>query len=182
MRQSKRKAELLHSRSGRGPNGEIYGGTSYGGNVFKYVKGKGFTDLGQVWPAKQSVRSLAINKNVLFAGLGSKAELVAWNLTTKKKQSILPAKYHSQTSVLDLKLAGGILFAKVDPDKKILTFDANTFAFLGEFHALPKRFLNYLWTESRFILQRTTTFIARMYLRAERKRLMEHLRERKPFP
>ncbi|EIJ80386.1 hypothetical protein PB1_08502 [Bacillus methanolicus PB1] len=115
----------------------IYGSSSSGGNVFKYTKGKGFTNYGQIIPGKKLARSLAYSSasQTLFIGLGAKAELAAWNLKTNKKLPILPKKYKGETSVYDLDAANNLLFAKLEPSKKILFFDAKTYRFLGELPA-----------------------------------------------
>ncbi|MDE3840245.1 hypothetical protein C0966_12945 [Bacillus methanolicus] len=116
---------------------DIYGSSSSGGNVFKYSKGKGFTNYGQIIPGKKLARSLAYSSasQTLFVGLGAKAELAAWNLKTNKKIPILPEKYKGETSVYDLDTANNLLFAKLEPSKKILLFDAKTYKFLGELPA-----------------------------------------------
>ncbi|RDU37738.1 hypothetical protein DRW41_07880 [Neobacillus piezotolerans] len=119
------------------PDGTIYGSGSPNGNVFSYKPGQGFTDLGQVLPDKKLARSVAYNEktNTLFVGVGAKAQLVAWNLATNKKQAILPAAYQGETSVYDLDEENGFLFAKLEPSKKILVFNSSTYAFLGELPA-----------------------------------------------
>jgi streptogramin lyase len=116
---------------------DIYGSSSSGGNVFKYTKGKGFTNYGQIIPGKKLARSLAYSSSsrTLFIGLGAKAELVAWDLKTNKKRAILPEKYKRETSIYDLDAINDLLFAKLEPSKKILLFDTKTYRFLGELPA-----------------------------------------------
>lgn len=118
-------------------SGVVFGSTSTDGSIFRYEAGKGFTDLGQVLSGKTHARSLAYNEqtNTLFAGVGAKAQLVAWNLTTNQKKSILPEKYQGETSVYDLDEEHGLLFAKLEPSKKILVFDSETFEFKKELPA-----------------------------------------------
>lgn len=118
-------------------SGVVFGSTSTDGKVFRYEAGKGFTDLGQVLEEKTLARSLAYNEqtNTLFAGVGAKAQLVAWNLTTNQKESILPKKYQGETSVYDLDEENGLLFAKLEPSKKILVFDSQTLEFKKEISA-----------------------------------------------
>ncbi|EWG09998.1 hypothetical protein [Cytobacillus firmus] len=130
------KGTSIHDLEAAG-SGTVFGSTSPNGSVFKYETGKGFTDLGQVLSGKTLARSLAYNEetNTLFAGVGAKAQLVAWNLTTNKKQSILPGKYQGETSVYDLDEENGLLFAKLEPSKKILVFDSRTYAFKEEIPA-----------------------------------------------
>jgi WD40 repeat protein len=116
---------------------DIYGSSSTDGNVFKYTKETGFTNYGQIIPGKKLARSLAYSSDsqTLFIGLGAKAELVAWNLNTNQKIPILPEKYKEETSVYDLDATDDLLFAKLEPSKKILLFDAKTYQFLGELPA-----------------------------------------------
>jgi hypothetical protein len=118
-------------------DGTVFGSSSYGGNVFRYIEGKGFKDLGQVSPGKKLARSLAYSdeNKTLFVGLGSKADLVAWNQTTNKKKAILPSKYKNETSIYDLDEEKGVLFAKLEPSKKILLFNSKSYAFIGELDA-----------------------------------------------
>lgn len=130
------KGTSIHDLEAVG-NGVVFGSSSPNGNVFRYETGKGYTDLGQVLSGKTLARSLAHNEETktLFVGLGAKAQLVAWNLTTNKKQSILPAKYQGETSVYDLDEENGLLFAKLEPSKKLLVFDSHTFKFMKELPA-----------------------------------------------
>jgi hypothetical protein len=118
-------------------DGTVFGSSSYGGNVFRYIERKGFKDLGQVSVGKKLARSLAYSdeSKTLFVGLGSKAELVAWNQTTNKKKAILPKKYQNETSIYDLDEEKGVLFAKLEPSKKILLFNSKSYAFIGELDA-----------------------------------------------
>jgi streptogramin lyase len=130
------KGTSIHDLEAAGA-GVVFGSSSPNGNVFKYEAGKGFTDLGQVLSGKTLARSLAYNKetNTLFAGVGAKAQLVAWNLTSNIKQNILPESYLEETSVYDLDEVNGLLFAKLEPSKKILVFDSRTLAFKKEIPA-----------------------------------------------
>ncbi|MFO1444370.1 hypothetical protein KDN24_14415 [Bacillus sp. Bva_UNVM-123] len=75
-------------------DGNIYGSTSYEGGLFKYSNGK-FQNLGQASKGKTIGRSLAYEPktNTMFIGVGANADLIAWNLKTNVKKSILPEKY-----------------------------------------------------------------------------------------
>lgn len=117
-------------------NGNVYGSTSYEGGLFKYSGGK-FQNLGQAASGKTIGRSLAYDPktNTMFVGVGANADLIAWNLTTNVKKSILPSQYKGATSVYDLDQAGGVLFAKLENKNTILMFDAKTNVFKGELTA-----------------------------------------------
>ncbi|WP_227937224.1 WD40 repeat domain-containing protein [Alkalihalobacillus deserti] len=118
----------------------IFGGTSYGGDVFKYNPSSGVQHLGQAVKGKNSVRSVAIDEKnqILFAGVGSNASLIAWNLNTGSKKEILPQNYRNESFVYDLNVEGGLVFAKLQTSRKMLLFDVETQAFLGEFPALSR--------------------------------------------
>ncbi|QED49649.1 WD40 repeat domain-containing protein [Cytobacillus dafuensis] len=117
-------------------DGHIYGSTSYEGGLFKYSNGN-FQNLGQASKGKMIGRSLAYNPktHTMFVGVGANADLIAWNLKTNEKKSILPAKYKNITSIYDLDQAGGVLFAKLEKQNKILMFDAQSYKFKGELNA-----------------------------------------------
>lgn len=118
-------------------DGNIYGSTSYEGGLFKYSNGK-FQNLGQASKGKTIGRSLAYDpkSNTMFVGVGANADLIAWNLKTNVKKSILPDEYKKKaTSIYDLDQAGGVLFAKLEKHDIILMFDAATYKFKGELKA-----------------------------------------------
>ncbi|MCD7034485.1 hypothetical protein LRR81_09565 [Metabacillus sp. GX 13764] len=106
-------------------NNRLFGVTSYGGRVFSYSEGKGFSSLGRVVDGKQYARSVVYDEtqNVLYAGVGSPASLIKWNLNTGEKTDILPSEYTSSASVYDLDLVNGKLFAKMEGSSTMLVFD-----------------------------------------------------------
>ncbi|WP_313892639.1 hypothetical protein [Psychrobacillus sp.] len=114
----------------------IYGSTAPNGKVFKFEKGK-FTTLGAATGVQKNARSIALQKgsNRLFVGSGSKASLIVWDLKTNAKKEILPPAYKKESDVYDLDFAGGYIFAKVSPSKKVLVFEASTNKFLKELPA-----------------------------------------------
>lgn len=94
-----------------GKNGEVFGATYPGCRVFRYHPKDGFTDLanGPLVAGENYVRSLAFDakRNVLYAGVGSHAHLIAINLTTKEKKEVLPAKYQDREFVYGLEIVKG---------------------------------------------------------------------------
>lgn len=94
-----------------GKNGEVFGATYPGCRLFRYHPKDGFTDLanGPLVAGENYVRSLAFDtkRNILYAGVGSHAHLVAINLTTKEKKEILPAKYQDREFVYSLEMVKG---------------------------------------------------------------------------
>ncbi|WP_245823484.1 hypothetical protein [Metabacillus halosaccharovorans] len=114
----------------------VYGVTSNEGKAFKYEEGKGFYDYGTIVSGKKDAKSVAYaSNNTLFAGIGSPVDLIAFDLKTKKKQSILPSKYKGEKSIQSLDVVDNLLFVKVNPSAKILYFDVNSKKYLGEFPA-----------------------------------------------
>lgn len=115
----------------------LYGGNSYSGSVFSFKEGVGFSDLGQMATGKQFVRSVAVHERTqtLFAGIGSKAELISYDLRTGLKQNILPEQYREESYVYDLDIVDDLLFAKLNPTQKIVVFDIYTWEVVGEFPA-----------------------------------------------
>ncbi|TFD97095.1 hypothetical protein [Jeotgalibacillus sp. R-1-5s-1] len=118
-------------------DGVVYGSTSPDGSLFKYTAADGFKHLGQVQTGKSLARSLAWNEaaDTLFTGVGAKADLIAWNMKTGKRTSILPEKYKTETSVYDLDEEEGYLFARMETSKKILVFDSESYQFIKELPA-----------------------------------------------
>lgn len=105
----------------------LFGVTSYGGRVFYYNQNQGFTDLGPVMSGRQYARSVVYdsNENTLYIGVGSPAALVKWDLTTNEKEDILEYD-RSSSSVYDLNLVDGQLFAKMEGTNEILHYDLET--------------------------------------------------------
>lgn len=114
----------------------VYGVTSNEGKAFKYEEGKGFYDYGTIVSGKKDAKSVAYaSNNTLFAGIGSPVDLIAFDLNSKKKQSILPSQYKGEKSIQSLDVVDNLLFVKVNPTAKILYFDVNSKKYLGEFPA-----------------------------------------------
>ncbi|MET3726810.1 uncharacterized protein YjdB [Fictibacillus halophilus] len=99
-----------------GKDGKIYGGTYPRAKAFQYDPATGFTDYGTMAAGEEYVRSVEYNAdtNTLYAGVGSHAHLIKYNLTTGEKVDILPAEYASSKSVYDMDIEGGKLFARVE--------------------------------------------------------------------
>lgn len=110
-------------------DGVIYGTAAYGGSVFQYDS---LTDellnYGQVSYKKEFAKSVAYDQenNALFIGVGSKADLVKFDLKTKKKTAFLPNEYKDDKYVRDIRLIGDKLFARMEPSNRLVIFDRNT--------------------------------------------------------
>lgn len=114
-----------------GLNGKVYGGTYGGGYVFDYTPATGFTQLGgQVEPGELYVRNIAYDpaQNVLYAGIGSHAHLIKYELNTGTKTDILPPAYADKEFVYMVDVVGDKVFAKLSPGFDTLVIDKTTLA------------------------------------------------------
>ncbi len=110
-------------------DGIIYGSTAYGGSVFKYDSSTGeLENFGQALYKKEFAKSIAYDQeaDVLYVGVGSKADLVKIDLKTKKKTAFLPNEYKDDKYVRDIKFIGGKIFARMDPSNRLVAFDKET--------------------------------------------------------
>ncbi|PGT82180.1 hypothetical protein [Bacillus sp. AFS040349] len=114
----------------------LFGVTSYGGRVFYYNQNQGFKDLGTVLSGRQYARSVEYDQseNTLYIGVGSPAALIKWNLTTNEKVNLLDYD-RTSSSVYDLNLVDGQLFAKMEETNEILHFDLETDEMVHRFDA-----------------------------------------------
>lgn len=122
----------------------LYGVTSYGGNVFYHNSAEGFVNLGKALDGAKYARSIVVDSanNVLYVGVGSPAALIKWDLKTGEKVNILPSEYENASSVYDLDLVNGNLFAKLEGQSVIV-----------QFNTLEDRAVNVLEANSRGVSQ-----------------------------
>lgn len=116
-------------------DGVVYGSTAYGGSVFKYDSHLNeLVNFGQVSYKKEFAKSLAYDKekDVLYVGVGSKADLVKFDLKTKQKTNFLPDDYKNDKYVRDIRLIGNELFARMDPSNRLVVFDKETLEKIDE--------------------------------------------------
>ncbi|AZB44599.1 hypothetical protein CEF21_21200 [Bacillus sp. FJAT-42376] len=118
----------------------LYGVSANEGKLFSYTAGKGFKDLGTVAAGKKDGKSVEADdaNRQLFIGTGSPAQLVSYDLRSGKKQNMLPAKYQSQKQIDAINVAGGSVFVKLNPENKLLIFDAKSKKLTGELAATSK--------------------------------------------
>jgi hypothetical protein len=116
--------------------GRIYGGTFPSGKVFQYdPETNEFRDYGQIIEGQQYARSLAVNKDKLYVGLGTNgANLVEVDIHTGEKVEIpLPEKYAKGTNVYDIDVVHNKMFARVTGSSNtILVFDLKTMKIVDE--------------------------------------------------
>ncbi|WNS75220.1 WD40 repeat domain-containing protein [Bacillus sp. DTU_2020_1000418_1_SI_GHA_SEK_038] len=110
-------------------DGVIFGSTAYGGSLFKYDSHMDeLVNFGQVLYRKEFAKSIAYDqeKDTLYIGVGSKADLVKFDLKTKKKTAFLPEEYKDDKYVRDIRLIGNELYARMDPSNRLVVFDKET--------------------------------------------------------
>ncbi|GGD82545.1 hypothetical protein [Paenibacillus nasutitermitis] len=110
-----------------GPSGSVFIGSFPNSKLMKYTPESGFTQLGSspLVGSEQYVRSVAYDptNNIVYAGVGSHAHLIKYNVSTGVSTSVLPASYSSEQFVYNLDIEGGKLFARVLPSYKTIVFD-----------------------------------------------------------
>jgi hypothetical protein len=106
------------------PDGVVYGGTYPGGRVFSYDPATGTQrDYGVAVAGEQYVRSIAVDKTTIYAGVGSHAHLIAIDRVTGAKREILPPEFADRTFVGTLALENHILAAGLSATGTMLLID-----------------------------------------------------------
>ena len=100
-----------------GPDGSVFGGGYPSGGAFRYSPADGFTQVGArpMIAPEQYVRSVAYDAStdVMFAGIGSHAHLMACAGGGRDCTDILPAEYASEEFTYSLEAGGGYVFANL---------------------------------------------------------------------
>jgi outer membrane protein assembly factor BamB len=108
------------------PDGKIVAGTYPDGAVHEYDPATGSTrSYGAAVEGEQYVRSIAADATTIYAGVGTKAHLIAIDRATGERREILPAKYADRTFVATLALDGTKLAASLSPTGTMLVYDTN---------------------------------------------------------
>lgn len=106
------------------PDGKIVAGTYPDGTVHEYDPATGATkEYGAAIAGEQYVRSIAADATTIYAGVGTKAHLIAIDRATGERRDVLPAKYADRTFVATLTLEGTTLAAGLSPTGTMLLFD-----------------------------------------------------------
>lgn len=116
-------------------NGVVYGSTAYGGSVFQYDSHiDELVNFGQIAYRKEFAKSLAYDKetNSLFIGVGSTADLVRYDLKSKRKTAFLPTEYKDDKYVRGIKIIDNELYARMEPSNRLVVFDKRTLKKLDE--------------------------------------------------
>ena len=117
-----------------GPDGKMYGGTYPTGSVYMYDPATDtFADFGTMAYTTSGERWTRVTvydaeRNKIYAGVGNQARLIEYDVETGQKRDLLPEKYRNITSVYDLNLVEGKLFARKETNNAFETFvlDAET--------------------------------------------------------
>ncbi|TLS52057.1 hypothetical protein FE782_11860 [Paenibacillus antri] len=117
-----------------GPDGKMYGGNYPSGSVYEYDPAtNAFTDFGTMSYRDSGERWVRVTvydeeNHKIYAGVGNQARLVEYDIATKTKRDLLPAKYADITSVYDLDLVDGKLFVKKEANDayEMFVLDAAT--------------------------------------------------------
>ncbi len=122
-----------------GEDGAIYGGTYPGGKVFRYHPQEGFSNLGSIATGRNYVRSLVYHKgsHKIYAGMGTGAQLIEFDIATGTKRNILPESYGDQEFLYQLTLVEGIeggdrLFMTLQNANVTLIYNLETGTFSSE--------------------------------------------------
>jgi outer membrane protein assembly factor BamB len=106
------------------PDGKIVAGTYPDGAVHEYDPASGATKTyGAAVAGEQYVRSIAADATTIYAGVGTKAHLIAIDRATGERRDVLPAAYADRTFVATLSLSGTTLAAGLSPTGTMLVFD-----------------------------------------------------------
>lgn len=86
---------------------------------------------------RQYARSVVYDEaeDTLYVGVGSPAALIKWNLITNEKTNLLEDYTKSSSSVYDLDIVDGQLFAKMEGTNEILHYDLETDEMVNQFKA-----------------------------------------------
>ncbi|WP_047983339.1 carbohydrate binding domain-containing protein [Ornithinibacillus californiensis] len=112
-----------------GSDGKIYGGTYGTGSVYQYDPSVNeFTSFGTMVEGQSWVRSVAFDEraNKIYAGIGSKAHLIEYNIDTGEKRNILPEQFSDSISIYDMDLVDGKLFAQKESAYEMFVLDVAT--------------------------------------------------------
>lgn len=119
-----------------GSDGTVYGGTYPRATLFSWSPAsRQFQILADpVCPGENYIRSVAADNagGRVFAGVGSHAHLVEYNLATRETREWLPERTRPYEFVYELNVAGDLLFAKLTTNVVMLVVDLRTRQVVGE--------------------------------------------------
>ncbi|MEU8224306.1 PQQ-binding-like beta-propeller repeat protein [Kribbella sp. NPDC048915] len=108
------------------PDGKIVAGTYPDGGVHEYDPATGTTrTYGAAVEGEQYVRSIASDATTIYAGVGTKAHLIAIDRVTGARRDVLPAAYADRTFVATMALEGTKLAVSLSPTGTMLVYDTS---------------------------------------------------------
>lgn len=110
------------------PDGTIVAGTYPDAGVHSYNPATGETrSYGTVAPGEMYVRSIAVDEHTIYAGIGSRAQLITVDRESGETANVLPAEFADRTFVATLALEGNQLAAGFSPTGTMVVFDTDDF-------------------------------------------------------
>lgn len=105
--------------------GALYIGTSHDANLYQYkINSNDMTKLNVDKISDQDViRSMVYQNGICYLGIGTKADLIAFDLQKKKVSSILPNAHKSESFVYDIKIVDDKIGLLLSPSMKLLLYD-----------------------------------------------------------
>lgn len=110
------------------PDGTVFAGTYPDAGVHSYNPQTGETrSYGTVASGEMYVRSIAVDEHTIYAGIGSRAQLITVDRESGETANVLPAEFADRTFVATLALEDGQLAAGLSPTGTMVVFDTNDF-------------------------------------------------------
>jgi hypothetical protein len=111
------------------PDGIIVAGTYPDAGVHSYTPETGEArSYGTVAPGEMYVRSIAVDEDTIYAGIGSHAQLITVDRESGDTTNVLPETFANRTFVATLALEGDQLAAGLSPTGTMVVFDTDDFS------------------------------------------------------
>lgn len=108
------------------PDDSIYLGTYPTASVYRYDTSTGTVQTyGSVAPGELYVRSIGYFGGKVYAGIGSRAGLVALDAETGDRAELLPPELEDESFVYDLEVSSEVIVAGTDPSGFLAVIDRN---------------------------------------------------------
>lgn len=98
--------------------------------VWVYNTGNGLiTRLGQGFSTEKFIRSVSVEEDSIYLGIGSRADFIKMDVRTGKPESILLPEFRDETFVYDQFVSRGKIYMLMSPSYQIAEYDVNTESF-----------------------------------------------------
>ena len=105
-------------------DGTVVAGSSPTGRVHAYDPSTGqVRDYGAADPAEMYVRSVEVDDSFIYAGTGTRANLIRIDRATGERESILPEELRGESWVYSLALGPGVIVAGTEPSGRMAVID-----------------------------------------------------------